>query len=337
MKAVQIEKYTKDLQTKMKEIPVPTITDDQVLVKVKVAAVNPLELLNITGAVKLIQDYSMPLTLGNELTGVVEKVGDKVRDYQIGEKIYSRLPIESIGAFAEYVAVDAKAIAHLPENLDFSTGAAAALTGLTAYQALHEELQAKAGQTVFIPGGSGSFGQMAIPLAKDLGLTVIVSGSNEARERTLAAGADKYLDYKAENYWEILEPVDFVMDTLGEKEFDRELSIIKAGGKLVSLIAGPNKQFAIDKGMSKTKQLLFGLAGKKFDKKAREKGIEYRFIFVRSDGKQLKEISRIIEKNNIVPAVDPTYFRLEDIDQALQLVAKGHPKGKVLLQIGQEK
>lgn len=333
MKAVQIEKYTKDLQTKMEEIPVPTITDDQVLVKVKVAAVNPLELLNITGAVKLIQDYSMPLTLGNELTGVVEKVGDKVRDYQIGEKIYSRLPIESIGAFAEYVAVDAKAIAHLPENLDFSTGAAAALTGLTAYQALHEELQAKAGQTVFIPGGSGSFGQMAIPLAKDLGLTVIVSGSTEARERTLAAGADKYLDYKAENYWEILEPVDFVMDTLGEKEFDRELSIIKAGGKLVSLIAGPNKQFAIDKGMSKTKQLLFGLAGKKIDKKAREKGIEYRFIFVRSDGKQLKEISRIIEKNNIVPAIDPTVFRLEDVNQALQLVAKGHPKGKVLLRV----
>lgn len=333
MKAVQIEKYTKDLQTKMNEIPVPTITDDQVLVKVKVAAVNPLELMNITGTVKLIQDYSMPLTLGNELTGVVEKVGDKVKDYQIGEKIYSRLPIESIGAFAEYVAVDAKAIAHLPENLDFSTGAAAALTGLTAYQALHEELQAKAGQTVFIPGGSGSFGQMAIPLAKDLGLTVIVSGSAEAKERTLAAGADRYFDYKTENYWELLEPVDFVMDTLGEKEFDRELSIIKPGGKLVSLIAGPNKQFAIDKGMPKAKQLLFGLAGKKFDKKAREKGVEYRFIFVRSDGEQLKEISRIIEKNNIVPAVDPTYFRLEDIDQALQLVAKGHPKGKVLLRV----
>lgn len=333
MKAVQIEKYTKDLQTKMNEIPVPTITDDQVLVKVKVAAVNPLELMNITGTVKLIQDYSMPLTLGNELTGVVEKVGDKVKDYQIGEKIYSRLPIESIGAFAEYVAVDAKAIAHLPENLDFSTGAAAALTGLTAYQALHEELQAKAGQTVFIPGGSGSFGQMAIPLAKDLGLTVIVSGSAEAKERTLAAGADKYLDYKTENYWELLEPVDFVIDTLGEKEFDRELSIIRPGGKLVSLIAGPNKQFAIDKGMPKAKQLLFGLAGKKFDKKAREKNVEYRFIFVRSDGEQLKEISRIIEKNNIVPAVDPTVFRLEDIDQALQLVAKGHPKGKVLLRV----
>ena len=326
MKAVQIEKYTKDLQTNVKEVPVPTITDDQVLVKVKVAAVNPLELLNITGAVKLIQDYPMPLTLGNELTGVIEKVGGNVTDFQVGEKVYSRLPIDSIGAFAEYVAVDANAIAHLPKNLDFLTGATATLTGLTAYQALHEELQAKAGQTVFIPGGSGSFGQMAIPLAKDLGLIVIVSGSAEAKERTLAAGADKYLDYKTENYWELLEPVDFVIDTLGEKELDRELSIIKPGGKLVSLIAGPNKQFAIDKGMPKAKQLLF-------DKKAREKEVEYRFIFVRADGEQLKEISRIIEKNNIVPAIDPTAFRLEDVNQALQLVAKGHPKGKVLLRV----
>ncbi|MDY4026797.1 zinc-binding dehydrogenase [Enterococcus avium] len=147
------------------------------------------------------------------------------------------------------------------------------------------------------------------------------------------AGADKYLDYKPENYWELLEPVDFVIDTLGEKEFDRELSIIKSGGKMVSLIAGPNKQFAIDKGMPKAKQLLFGLAGKKFDKKAREKDVEYWFIFVRADGEQLKEISRIIEKNNIVPAIDPTTFRLADVNQALHLVAKGHPKGKVLLRV----
>lgn len=97
---------------------------------------------------------------------------------------------------------------------------------------------------------------------------------------------------------------------------------------MVSLIAGPNKQFAIDKGMPKAKQLLFGLAGKKFDKKAREKDVEYWFIFVRADGEQLKEISRIIEKNNIVPAIDPTTFRLADVNQALHLVAKGHPKGK---------
>lgn len=333
MKAVQIKKYSKELQTEINEIPIPAITEEQVLIKVKVAAVNPLEILNITGSVKLIQDYPMPLTLGNELTGVVEAVGKKVTAYQVGDAVYTRLPLEHIGAFAEYAAVDVAALSPLPKNLDFLTGAAAPLTGLTAYQALHEELEAKAGQTLFIPGGSGSFGQMAIPLAKDLSLTVIVSGSPEAKERTLAAGADRYLNYKTENYWELLEPVDFVIDTLGEKEFDRELSIIKPGGRLLSLIAGPNKRFAITKGMPKAKKFLFGLAGKKLDKKAKEKGVEYHFIFVRSDGDQLKEISRIIEKNQIIPAIDPKVFQLEDSNEAIQYVAKGHPQGKVLLRV----
>ena len=333
MKAVQIKKYSKELQTEINEIPIPTITEEQVLIKVKVAAVNPLEILNITGAVKLIQDYPMPLTLGNELTGVIEAVGEKVTAYQIGDAVYTRLPLEHIGAFAEYAAVDAVALSPLPKNLDFLTGAAVPLTGLTAFQALHEELEAKAGQTLFIPGGSGSFGQMAIPLAKVLGLTVIVSGSPEAKERTLAAGADRYLDYKTENYWGLLEPVDFVIDTLGKAEFDRELSIIKPGGRLLSLIAGPNKRFAITKGMPKSKQFLLGLAGKTLDNKAKEKGVEYHFIFVRSDGEQLKEISRIIEKNQIIPAIDPRIFQLEDSNEAIQYVAKGHPQGKVLLRV----
>lgn len=121
-----------------------------------------LELLIATGSVKLIQDYEFPLTLGNELTGIIEKVGKSVQGFKAGDAIYSRLHIQKIGAFAEYAAIEADAIAHLPANLDFVTGAAAPLTGLTAYQGLHEELAAKAGESVFIPGGSGSFGQPLI-------------------------------------------------------------------------------------------------------------------------------------------------------------------------------
>lgn len=301
------------------------------MVKVKVAAVNPLELLIITGSVKLLQDYEFPLTLGNELTGVIEKVGKNVKGFKVGDAIYSRLPLTKIGAFAEYVAINADAIGHLPANLDFVTGAAAPLTGLTAYQGLHEELEAKAGETVFIPGGSGSFGQMAIPIAKAMGLKVIVSGNPQARERTLAIGADQYIDYTKENYWEVLSDIDYVIDALGPAEFDHELSIIKSGGRLLSLKTGPNKRFAKDRGLSGLKQKLFAIAGAKYDIKAKKKNIQYRFIFVRSDGAQLKEITKIIEDNNIVPAVDPTEFRIEDIDKALNLVAQGHTKGKVVI------
>lgn len=331
MKAAQIQKYSKNIEAQIVDMPVPTIKDTEVLVKVKVAAVNPLDILNMTGSVKLIQDYKMPLILGNELTGVIEQVGNQVDNFKVGEPIYTRLPIQKIGAFAEYVAVDAKYIGHLPRNLDFVTGAAVPLTGLTAYQSLTEELEAKEGQTLFIPGGSGSFGQMAIPIAKAMGLKVIVSGSPSAKERTLHAGADQYIDYTKENYWEKIDEVDFVIDTLGANEFERELAIIKPGGRLLSLRTAPNKQFAIDQGFPKWKQIIFGLAGAKFDKKAREKGIQYRFLFVRADGKQLEEITRIVEENSIVPAIDPTEFSLNDINDALNLVARGKTKGKVVI------
>ncbi len=331
MKAAQIQKYSKDIKAQIVDIPIPTIKDNEVLVKVKVAAVNPLDILNITGSVKLIQSYDMPLVLGNELTGIVEKVGNAVSGFKVGDPIYARLPLEKIGAFAEYVAVEAKAIWHLPSNVDFVTGAGAPLTGLTAYQGLVEELEAKKGQTVFIPGGSGSFGQMAVPIAKSMGLKVIVSGSPSAKERTLDAGANRYIDYTKEHYWEVLDEVDFVIDTLGADEFDRELSIIKPGGRLLSLRTGPNKQFALDQGLPKWKQFLFGLAGSKFDKKAKEKDVQYRFIFVRADGQQLEKITTIMEENNIVPAIDPTHFAIDDVNDALKLVAKGGTKGKVVI------
>ena len=183
------------------------------LTQVKAAAVNPLELLILTGSVKLIHNYTMPLTLGNECSGIIERVGSKVTDFQKGDRVYTRLPLQKIGAFAEYVAVDQKAIAKMPEGYDFNTAAAIPLTGLTAYQAIVEELEAKPGETLLIPGGSGSFGQMAVPIAKTLGLRVIVTGNARAKEQFLSMGVDRYLDYKQENYWEQLSEIDHVIDT----------------------------------------------------------------------------------------------------------------------------
>lgn len=145
MKAVQIKNYSKEINTILSDIPKPQISDSEVLVQVKAAAVNPVELLILTGSVKLIQDYPMPLTLGNECSGIVEQIGSKVEGFQRGDRVYTRLPIAKIGAFAEYVAVEQDAIAKMPEGYDFNTAAAIPLTGLTAYQAIVEELEAKPG------------------------------------------------------------------------------------------------------------------------------------------------------------------------------------------------
>jgi NADPH:quinone reductase-like Zn-dependent oxidoreductase len=331
MKAAQITKYSKEIQAQVNDIAIPEITDNEVLVRVKSAAVNPLEMLIITGSVKLIQDYEFPLTLGNELAGVIEKVGKNVKEFYAGDEIYTRLPLKKIGAFAEYAAIDAAAIAPMPKNLSYEEAAAAALTGLTAYQGLHEELEARPGKSVFIPGGSGSFGQMAVPIARAMGLNVIVSGNSQARERTLEIGADRYLDYTKENYVDLLSNVDYVMDTLGAKEFDNELKVIKPGGKLLSLRTGPNKRFAEDNNFPWWKQKLFSLAGAKYDNKAKKCDVEYRFIFVRSDGAQLKEITNVIEEYNIVPPLHHRRFSIGEINEALELVATGRPKGKVII------
>lgn len=219
----------------------------------------------------------------------------------------------------------------MPEGLDFVTAAAIPLTGLTAYQALTEELCAKPGETVFIPGGSGSFGQMAVPIAKALGLRVIVSGNARAKDALLSAGADRYIVYTEENYWETLSGVDYIIDALGEKEFDHELSVLKKTGILLSLRAVPNKAFAEKNGFSQVKRLLFTLAGSKYDRAAKQQGKEYRFLFVRADGMQLADITRLVEKTGIIPQIDPHAFGLSQINDAMKLVANGHTNGKVVL------
>lgn len=333
MKAVQIKNYSKNIHTTLTDIPKPQISDSEVLIQIKAAAVNPLELLILTGSVKLLQDYPMPLTLGNECSGIVEQVGSKVSGFQKGDRVYSRLPLNKIGAFAEYVTVDQDAIAKMPEGYDFNTSAAIPLTGLTAYQAIVEELEAKPGQTVLIPGGSGSFGQMAVPIAKALGLRVIVTGNARAKEQFLAMGVDQYLDYKTENYWDVLSDVDHVIDTLGPDEFEHELAVLKKGGRLVSLRTGPNKAFAERKQISGLKKQMFTIAGSKYDKAAKKQGKEYRFVFVRSDGAQLQKITEIVEKQQIKPAIDSRVFSLDQTNEALQLVAKGPLNGKVVIEL----
>lgn len=333
MKAAQIYKYSKKAEISVNDIPILEPGDNEILVKVKAAAVNPLETLIISGSLRLLQDYKMPLTLGNECSGIIESTGRLVKDFKKGDLVYSRLPVSKPGALAEYVAIDRNAVAKMPEGYDFATAAAIPLTGLTAYQGITEELEAKPGETILIPGGSGSFGQMAVPIAKALGLNIIVTGNERARDRFIAMGVAQYIDYRKENYWEKLSGIDHVIDTLGPAEFNHELSVLKKGGRLLSLRTGPNRTFAVRNNYSWFKKTLFTLAGNKYDKAAARQGKQYRFIFVRSDGEQLKKITAIVEKAHIVPAVDPHTFSLSQINEAVQLVSDGPTRGKVIIQM----
>jgi NADPH:quinone reductase-like Zn-dependent oxidoreductase len=330
MKAAQITKYSKEINLKINEVVIPEIKDYEVLVKVKAAGVNPVDILIANGSIRLIQDYKFPLTLGNELSGVIERVGSKVKNHKIGDKIITRLPIANIGAFAEYVAVDAEAIALMPTHLNYVEAAAVPLTGLTSYQALNDVLKAHAGESVFLPGGTGGLGAMVIPIAKQMGLQVITSGSESGRERMLAMGADKFINYKEQHYADILSNINYVIDTLGPNDIERELKILKPHGKIVSLKGVPNYRFALENGYPLWKKVLFKLAGSKYDRMAAKQHKEYHFFFVKENGKQLQVVANILESNNIKSTIDSVYD-FSQVGQALNKVAQGHAQGKVVI------
>lgn len=332
MKVAQIEQYSKtNFSINIIEKEIPAINKDEVLVKVKSAGVNPLDNMLIRGDVKLIVSYDFPLILGNEMAGVIEKIGENVKDFKEGDRVFARLPLNKIGAFSEYISINSNAIAKIPEYLSFNEAATIPLTALTAYQAL-EILQPKQGESIFISGGSGGFGAMAIPLAKARGLKVITNGSIENKERVLALGADQFIDYKAEDFTKILSNIDCIIDSVGGNNLEKQFTILKQGGKLVSLKGMPNGRFAKNFGLPLWKQWLFLLVGYKFDKLAKKRNQEYHFIFVQSNGNQLKEIAQILEKNQIKPSIDSIY-PFTEISQALQKVDKGNSKGKTIIEI----
>ena len=330
MKAAVLNKKNEDLE--IKDVPMPEIDEDDVLVKVKYAGVNPLDNMIVREEVKLITPYKYPLVMGNEFSGIVEKTGSSVTDFTEGDRVYARMPLNKIGAFAEYVAINKYAIAKIPDYLKFDEAACVPLTALTAIQAF-ELMNPSKGERIFISGGTGSLGAMAIPIAKDLGLHIITSGSEKNRQRVMDLGVSEFIDYKTQDYSEILSDVDYVLDTLGESELEKEFKILKPGGILVSLKGLPNEEFAKRMGLSTVKKLLFKFAGRKFDKLASKKNQKYYFLFVESNGKQLEQVSRIFEEKNIKPSID-TVFELSDVNKAMDKVDKGGSKGKTLIKIG---
>ena len=335
MKAAILTHYDKNgTDLEIREISVPVPKENEVLVKIHAAAVNPLDNMIIRGEVKLITPYRMPLVMGNEFAGVIEKIGKQVTHFNVGDRVYGRMPLQKIGSFAEYAAIKEDAVAIIPEYLSYEEAATVPLTALTAMQAF-EIMDVKRGETLFISGGTGSLGAMAIPIAKSLGLFVITNGSGENENRVKKLGADQFIDYKKENYADILKNIDHVLDTLGDRELANEFKILKVGGNLVSLRGLPNGRFAKRMGMPTLKQLLFGLAGRKYDKMAAKKSQRYDFIFVQENGKQLDQLGTIFHNANPLKTSVDAVFRLEEVNAALEKVRKGNSKGKTVLRIAE--
>ena len=330
MKAIQIFKYNKqDISATLVEIAKPEIQADEVLVRIKAAGVNPLDNKITRGGVKMLVPHKLPLTMGHEFAGIVEEVGSQVRGLSAGDKVYGLMPTIKAGAFAEWAAVPASILAPMPEGLSYTEATSIPLTALTAYQAL-ELMQVQAGKTIFISGGSGGFGAMAIPLAKARGLVVYTSGNAASRERVLALGADRYFDYRTEDYLQELKQVDYVIDSVGGVELSKQIKLLSSGGRIVSLNGMPNGRFARSFGLPKWKQWLLSLVGLSLDRQAKRVGATYDFLFVQANGSQLKRITELIEKLGIRPTISKV-FTLEEANEALQSIDKSSSLGKTVL------
>ncbi len=330
MKAAILNQYNKeDVNLSFSNLPTPGITADQVLVKSLAAGVNPVDNMITKGEVKLIIPYHLPIVAGNELVGEIIDLGANVKGFQKGDRVFARLPLDHPGAFAEFAAIDSQAIAKVPAYLSSEEAAAIPLTALTAMQAF-ELLNVQPGKRIFISGGTGGFGGMAIPLAKAMGLYVITNGNGRNAERVLKLGADEFINYRQTDYVKVLKDVDYVIDTLGGQETAKQFQILKQGGSLVSLKGMPNGDFAKRMQLPFFKKILFGLAGSRLDKMAAKHQQKYFFIFVHADGKQLQQAADIFEKQSLHPVVEQVY-PFSELNTALQKVAQGHAKGKTVI------
>jgi len=332
MKALVVDRYKKKGALRFGDMPEPDLRDNDVLVEIHAAGVNPLDSKIRDGEFKLILPYRLPLILGNELAGVVVRVGPKVRRFKSGHEVYARPDKNRIGTFAEFIAMNEADVAMKPKTLTMEEAASIPLVGLTAWQVLVERANLKSGQKVLIHAGSGGVGTFAIQLAKHIGATVATTTSTANVDLVKSLGADIVVDYKKEDFEKVLSGYDVVLNSLGKDTLEKSLSVLKPGGKLISISGPPDAEFAKDIGASWLLQQVMRLLSFGIRKKAKRHRVSYSFLFMRANGEQLSKITSLIESGIIRPVVDRV-FPFEATQEALTYIETGRSKGKVVVRV----
>jgi NADPH:quinone reductase-like Zn-dependent oxidoreductase len=331
MKAFTIQRYSKTENLEMADVPKPIIKADEVLVEIHSASVNQLDNKLKNGEFKMILPYKLPLILGHDVAGIVVEVGSKVTKFKIGDEIFSRLPDFQIGAFAEYVAINENFVAPKPKNISMEEAASVPLVGLTVWQAF-EKANLKKGQKVFIQAGSGGVGTFAIQLAKHLSASVATTTSEKNVQLVKDLGADLVIDYKTQDFENILKDYDLVLNSQDQKTLEKSICILKPSGKVISISGPPDVDFSKKLGLNFFLKAVMFLLSFQTKKLAKKQKIDYSFLFMEANGNQLNEISKLIESGIIKPTVDKI-FPFEQTNDALNYVDSGRAKGKVIIKI----
>lgn len=332
MKALTFKRYGKSPGIGFANVPRPTLKDNELLVQVHAAGVNPIDNMIPTGIFKAVVKFQLPATLGSDLAGVVTEVGNRVTRFKPGDAVFANIFDLGTGSIAEFAVVPESAAALKPANLDFVQAASIPMVGLTSWQALKERANLRTGQKVFIPAGSGGIGTFAIQLAKHFGAKVGTTTSTGNVELVSGLGADEVVDYKKQEFENVLRDYDAVLGTVRGDAIEKSIGILKPGGTIVSLVGPLDAAFARARRLNLVLTFVFGLMSRKIMRLAKKRDVTYSFLFARPDGDRLAEIGELLKAQRIKPVIDKV-FPFEQANDALAYLAQGRAKGKVVVQM----
>jgi len=304
MKAIRIHEYGDADTLRLEEIPRLSIEDDQILVRVQDAGVNPIDWKIRQGYMKQVMPANFPMTIGQDFAGDVVETGKSARQFVVGQRVFGFAQ----GTYAEYVAAPASTIAAIPNSIDFTTAAALPTAGSTALQIVRDVVAAKSGMSILIHGAAGGVGSCASQIAKNLGARVIGTATGGDIEYLKSLGIDEVIDYKRERFEESVTGMDAVVDLVGGDTLSRSYTVVKKGGVLATTVQ------PID------------------ESAAKRAGIKAVQLIMKRNAADLAELARLVEKGVLKPRLSKT-MNLSQAKEAQELSEAGETKGKVVLKV----
>lgn len=320
MKAWALTKYKQDLQ--LIEVPDPVVGPNDVLIATKAVGLNHVDDKVRLGEFKALMSLKLPFVLGHELAGEVLAVGKEVTKFEPGQRVYARPSTFLNGTLAPKVSVNEAEIAPAPSGASYAEAASVPLVGLTAWQALVDLGKVNPNTSVLIHGGAGSVGMFAVQLARHFGAHVTATAGPADLEFVRGLGADAVIDYRNEDFTQTAKKFDLVLDGVGGETLLKSFEVVRPGGLVIGLVGPADPEFAIQLGANPMIQFAIKMLSRKVLNKAKKYGVKYSFLFMKPNGGQLGELTKLIDLGKIMPFVGKK-FTFDEADKALVELVQG--------------
>ncbi|HAG60490.1 MAG TPA: alcohol dehydrogenase [Arthrobacter bacterium] len=330
MRAYVLTRYGGPDAMQIRDVPEPQPEPGEVRIKVVAEGLNPVDYKIRQGGLRVITRLRLPAVAGCELAGTVDAVGPGVSGFAVGDPVYARVDKARLGAFAEFVCLQQDLVAPMPVSLGFAEAAGLPLAGLTALQALRDELGVGHGTRLFISGGAGGVGTLAIQLAKYLGAEVTTTASSRGEALVRSLGADRVIDYTKQDFAGFLHGFDAGLDLVGGEALEGIFRILKPGGKVVSIAGAPEPLTARKDLRRPLLAPLFWVISWSLRRRAHRLGVSYRYLFMRPSGEDLRFLARLVDDGKLRPVVDSIY-PFDRIGEAFAVLEEGRAKGKIVV------